>query len=588
MKHVLSNKKNTPGLSLVEALIVSALITIVFGALFASFQYSLHLISQTRAKTSALSLANDRMEYFRSLSYDDVGTVAGIPSGLIPQNSTTTLNNIEFHERVLVEYVDDPADGVLTATTTDSNGIPADYKRIKIEVSWVIKDTSGSISMVSNIVPRSIETTAGGGTVRVNVLDADAAPLSGASVTLINNTTTTTINVTKSTDATGAALFSGAPAASNYEVIVTAPGYSTDQTYAATTSNPNPTTAPFSVLEADISTMTFQIDDLSDIDILTYSDITDGSITEGFLDASGVASSTDTEVIGGGLRLLQTAGLYALTGEAFLTVAAPSPLLGWGSLTADVLVPSNTSYKIHFYTSSSSSYTLIPDGDLPGNATGFSESVVDISSLLVSTYPSVVVGIHFETTDTSASPSVDELSLYYRESETARSGVALSLHGNKVIGTDLSADPIYKTELSGSTDGFGAVSFSDVEFDTYLFNIPLSLTVARACPLLPLVHEAGVDSSVEIVLVGATTDSLKTTIRAASGEYIPGASVTLSRSGFSETVDTGLCGQAFISSGVAAESDYEITVTKPGFVTEVISNYSISGNGDILIILNPQ
>jgi len=86
-----SSKK---GFSLVEAIIVAALATIVFGALFSSFQYSLKLVNNSRAKLSALSVANDRMEYFRSLPYDSVGVVAGYPTGTIPQNSTTTLNGI--------------------------------------------------------------------------------------------------------------------------------------------------------------------------------------------------------------------------------------------------------------------------------------------------------------------------------------------------------------------------------------------------------------------------------------------------------------------------------------------------------------
>src|SRR5690606_13405640 len=128
---MLNKRLSTHGLSLVEALIVVALSVIIFGALFAGTRYSLELIAHSRAKLSALSLANDQMELFRSLPYDDVGTLNGIPPGVIPQVSTTTLNGIEFTQRVLVEYVDDPADGQLTSTTTDSNGIPSDYKRIK-------------------------------------------------------------------------------------------------------------------------------------------------------------------------------------------------------------------------------------------------------------------------------------------------------------------------------------------------------------------------------------------------------------------------------------------------------------------------
>ena len=120
MKYKSSSQK---GLSLVEVIVVAALSTLVFGGLLLSFKFSLELINQSRAKLSALSVANDRMEYFRSLPYNDVGVIAGFPAGTIPQNSTLNLNGINFSERVLVEYVDDDADG---STGADTNGIILD------------------------------------------------------------------------------------------------------------------------------------------------------------------------------------------------------------------------------------------------------------------------------------------------------------------------------------------------------------------------------------------------------------------------------------------------------------------------------
>ena len=49
------------GFSFVEIIIVSALSALIFGVLFSSFQFTLELISDSRAKLSALSIANDRM-----------------------------------------------------------------------------------------------------------------------------------------------------------------------------------------------------------------------------------------------------------------------------------------------------------------------------------------------------------------------------------------------------------------------------------------------------------------------------------------------------------------------------------------------
>ncbi len=573
------------GFSFIEALIVAAVGVTIFAGLFGTFRYTFELLAHAKAKTTAVTIANQRMEYFRSLPYSQVGTIAGIPPGTIPQNSTSTLNKIQFSERVLVEYVDDPADGLLTATTTDSNGIPADYKRVKIEIGWTLKGQRKSIVLTSNIVPRSIETTDGGGTIRVNVLDADSTPLPGASVRVINNTTTTTIDVAKNTDSTGTALFSGAPAASNYEVIVTAPGYSTDRTYQATVANPNPTTAPFSLLEADISTVTFQIGELSDINITTYSSITDTERKEEFFGSTGVVSSTGTAVASGVLRLIQTGGVYGTSGQATLLAVAPTPLIAWGAITVDATVPSGTSYNVQVGTVSSSTFTVIPDAVLPGNSSGFTQKLIDISSLNPATYPSLSLRFRLNTTNTANSPTINEAAIYYREAAVPRAGVALSLRGNKVIGSDSSSAPIYKTTLSGTTSASGALSFSNVEFDTFEVTVPGSLLVSVACPNIPLIHQAGINSSVALVLRGSVAYSLLTTVVTQTGRPIPGATVTLSRSGFTQTVNTNICGQTFMNSGVLPESDYEVTVSKPGYATQTITAVSVLDNRDLIVTL---
>mgnify|MGYP000879848803 CR=1 FL=1 len=258
---------------LIELVVVSAISVVIFGALFVSFQFTLELVATTRSKLSGLSLANERMEFFRSLPYDSVGVIAGFPSGTIPQTSTSSLNGIEFTERVRVDYVNDPADDV---SGVDSNGIITDYKQIRLEYTWQLNGGSKELSLTSYIVPRAIESNVGGGTARINVLGPDSLPLQNAQVRLITSSSTFTYDVTNPTDVNGSALFA-VPADSGYQVEVTAniggEQYSTAGTYVATTSNPNPVVGPFAVLEADVSTLTFQMGELSDIDIAVSSAI---------------------------------------------------------------------------------------------------------------------------------------------------------------------------------------------------------------------------------------------------------------------------------------------------------------------------
>lgn len=580
------NAKQQSGITLVELLIVIGVTVVIFSGLFASVQYTFRLIANSSAEMSALSLVNDRMEYFRSLPYDDVGTVSGIPAGAIPQNSTTTLNGIEFSERVLVEYVDDPADGALTATTTDSNGIPSDYKRIKIEVSWTLDGNNDSVSLVSNIVPRSIETTSGGGTVRVNVLDADSTFLSGAEVRLLNNTTTSTIDITRYSDVSGIALFSGAPAASDYQVFVTAPGYSTDQTYEATTTNPNPATVPFAVLESDISTVTFQIGELSDIEVSTLSSVTEGNIEETFDDWSGIATSTEVDVDFGELELAGGAGSYEPTGEAYLEQMIPASLDRWESVVVIGDRPVSTDFRVQLYTGTTSAYSLVDDDDLPGNAAGFTTNIIDLSGLDVGTYPDLTVFLELESSDPNETPEIAEVITYYRTGETTRANVNFDVEGNKVIGEELDLTPIKKVAFSTSTDGSGERTLGDIEFDSYSFDNTDGLTLVRSCPNLPLAHMAGATSTLEMVLGSGVANSLRVFVSSGSGDPLPGVTVDISRTGFSDSAETDACGQVFFSSGVTANNDYVIDASRNGYNSYQIDPYDLSGNSGVNIVLN--
>ncbi|MEZ4194815.1 MAG: prepilin-type N-terminal cleavage/methylation domain-containing protein [Candidatus Paceibacterota bacterium] len=447
------------GFTLVEVIIVSAISVLIFGAMFASFQYSLRLINLSRSKLSAISVANDRMEYFRSLPYNNVGTIAGIPPGTIPQNNIISLNGIEFNERVLVEYVDDPADGLNVA---DTNGIPSDYKRVKVEYTWEINGVNGQIALISNIVPRSIETTAGGGTVRINVIDDQSNLLPGARVRLTNASSTSPIDVTKITDVNGEALFSGTPVDSNYEVSVTGPiagkSYSVDKTYEATTTNPNPSLSPFSVLESDISTLTFQIGELSDINLVLKSSVTDSRFVEDFTSLGGITSYSSVASNGDELVLSDTAGVYDVYGEVYFEVI-PTAIEAWQAVRVAANVPADTDYKVYFYTGAGAGpYTIIPDTDLPGNSGGFADSIIDISNLSPTLYPSFVVGVVLETSDVSVTPIIDEVGVYYREAETLMTNQSMGVRGSKIIGTDATANFIYKYDVSTTTDVNGEIT----------------------------------------------------------------------------------------------------------------------------------
>lgn len=570
-------RKKQAGFSLVEVLVVIGISLVIFAGLFAAFEYSLKLIGQSRAKMTALTVANDQMEYIRSLSYNSVGTVSGIPTGPLPQLSTTTLNDIDFTKRILVEYIDDDADGIGAA---DANGITTDYKQAKVTVEWDINGVSNEVFLVSNITPVSIETNVGGGTLRVNVFDADVQPLPGASVRVVNNTIVPNIDVTRSTDAAGTALFGGAPAGPDYEIFVTGTGYSSDQTYMATTTLPAPATQPIAVVEANISTMDFFIDRTSELEVRTYSDRTVGEVIETFSDSAGIVESTNVAVSGGSVGLASTLGVYENSGVLFLSPIAPSPIESWEFLVTRGDEPFNTAATVRFYTSTSTA-DLIPDSDLPGNGIGFSPGTVDVSTLSSGVYPSVVIGITLETLDTSLTPTVDEVQLFYLESETILAGADLFMQGSKTIGTNASGSAVYKTSASITTDSNGEYVFPALEWDAYTFESP-DYDIAEACSNNPLDLRPNSDETMEIVLVGDTANTLRVEVETVSGTKLIGAEILLERPGYSETINASVCGQAFFS-GLSANTDYELTVTPDGYSPQTISALSIASDEVVVV-----
>lgn len=580
--------QNSTGFSLVEVIFVSALALLVFGAIFGSFQYSLKLISNTRAKLTAVSVANDRMEYFRSLPYDNVGVISGYPAGTIPQNSTSTLNGIVFKENVKVDYMDDPADGMAAA---DTNSITTDYKRIRLEYTWHFGDIGGNIVLLSYIVPRSIETNAGGGTARINVLDADSTLLTGATVRLIGASSTFPYDVTNLTDLSGAATFS-VPADGGYQAIVTAniggKLYSTSQTYEATTTNPNPTVGPFAVLAADISTLTFQIGKLSDMGISIYSAVEENYFGEDFTNLTSLASYTDVDSDGNKLILKNNAGVYESTGTAYLGPIDPSPLLKWQTIKVDAQLPLDTNYRIHLYTSVTPGiYELVPDSELAGNTLGYTDNLINISKLDVGLYPKVYVGITLLTANTAGTPVIDEISLYYRKTQTPISALSFNLHGTKLIGTNSSFQPIYKYLNNHTTDAFGRVNLTDMEYDDYKVAFT-GYDVAMGCPAYPIVQEAGVNGETEIVLVPNSASTLRVSVVDGLGRAVPNATVKLERPGYDVTKYTNYCGQTFFAGGgLSDNSDYVLTVSSIGHSTVTRNSFSVIGDSVDIETLSP-
>lgn len=562
--------RHKSGFTLIEIIIVAAVLMLFFGGIMLSIQYSIQLISFSRVKISALSVATDRLELVRSLPYNSIGVISGFPAGPIPQVETIVFNGFTFTVRTLIDYVDDSADGLATA---DGNGITTDYKQVEISVEWTLRGVTDQVVFKSTASPRSIETNVGGGTVRVNVFDAAVAPVSAATVRVFN-TSGITYDVTRFTDASGSALFSVA-SGSNYQIEVSRPGFSRDGTLVPTTAVPNPATSPITVLEAGISTMNFFIDRTSTATIVLADSVVSASTVVDLTTPTNWATSTAVRVVTG-TELDEVAGVYVSNGSFMVNPYTPTSLARWEYALLAADVPTNTEVRYRFYTSTNTA-DLIPDSDLPGNSTGFTTRVVNLRGLDATLYPTLVVGVELSTTDGTETPEVTSLTFVSVESSVPAANQSFTLQGQKAIGTNAMAVPVPKTLVATTTDTSGVRTLTNLEWDTFELVLPPGLTVREVCPAFPLQLAPDTTVTVSAILQATSTNSLLVTVVDAAGATVPAATVDLVYGGSVVASDTTSgCGQVYFS-GLTSQPDYVLELSHPDLGPLVIDPVLVSG-----------
>lgn len=552
------------GMSLIDTLAGIALFVLVFTSLFAGARLAIGVIANNKAKTGALAVLNQKMEEVKSTAYADLGTVSGIPAGTIPQNATTTLNATEYSIRTLIQYVDLPQDG---SGAGDTNGITADGKQVKVEVGWYDRDKPRLLSMVTTLAPKGVESVAGGGTLRINVFDALAQAVAGASVRVENSSLIPPVDVTTFTNSEGVVLFPGASAGSSYKVTVTKGGYSTDQTYDADGANPTPSPGHFTIAVGQTTTGSFSIDTLGSLLVSTYSPIQGGSFSDTFASAANIEASVDAEVTSGEIRLALNGVDYFSVGTARSTSTAPQYLHTWESASWDMLVPANTNATVFVYSVDDLGVaTLVPDIVLPGNSAGYSASPISLVTVATSTYARLALGVLFETTDVALTPSLLEWEIAYTEGPLPLPNIPFTVYGAKIIGTDGGGAPIYKYTSSGTTGSSAKTSLASVEWDTYTIAQDPNVTgydVVESCLPQPVPLSPGASIESVLTLSPKSTHSLLMSFKTASGVLLPDVEATVTRTGYSSMATSSSCGQVYI--GGLTQNTYVIDATKSGY-----------------------
>lgn len=206
---------------------IFALITVTF---YQVFSIGTRYIIDSKNRLGAISLANERMEMARNLSYNDIGTQGGQIEGNIPQEQDVTENGRIYHVKTEVSYVQDLLDGL--AGSGDINW--EDYKKVTIIVSWNNQSFSSNVTLTSRFVPPGLEVNnPNDGILSINVFSDQpgGTGIPNSSVHVANSETG--LSTTLETDSSGNVTLMGnniTQSIQKYEITVSKSGYETIST----------------------------------------------------------------------------------------------------------------------------------------------------------------------------------------------------------------------------------------------------------------------------------------------------------------------------------------------------------------------
>ena len=239
--------EDSAGSTLVELMVAIVILGMIGAGFFGLFSALLGSSVLAQQKAAALTMVTNRMEYLKSLPYNNLAVAGGSIYSATPLPATETVkqNNVTYTITTSINYVDDAFDGCTNypsqalkqkycrnypapsgAPTVDQN--PQDYKVINVYA----KNRQGTrlAEVDTQIAARVAETASNTGSLFVNVIDSTGNPVQGASVSVNNPTLAPTVAVSDTTDSAGIAIFYGLPPDTtgfDYSITASKTGYST-------------------------------------------------------------------------------------------------------------------------------------------------------------------------------------------------------------------------------------------------------------------------------------------------------------------------------------------------------------------------
>lgn len=461
---------NKKGFTLIDVLVGSALMLIVFFGIFGAYQLGAKVVGQSKNRITASAIANQWIEKARNLPYSSIGVQGGFPDGVLESFVSNIVNNTEYLIENRVDFVVDPTDGLVAP----QDECPNDYKRFEVKVSWAGR-FPGDVKLSTDISPKNTaqECSIQGGILGVSVFDAFGVAVPSPVIQIKDPQTDQ--NIKTAIPVLGEYNFS--LTTSTYKVVVSKSGYSTGRTFAPGEvyngrTIVTPTKPHFPVLEDQLTSASFSIDGLSSFSIKTLSPQGQEFWADSFLNESKIQELSSLTVAQGKVSLASTSEGYSASGYLVSQPVAPANLMSWREFSWTDFEDIDTDLNYQIYYSTNTNWLLIPDVDLAGNSEGFDVSPVDLSGLSISEYFQLEIRGNFSTNATATTPILNDWQISWAtDVPTPIPHVSFSLRGNKIVGYDAQEEPIYKYSLNGLSDSGGQDTVADLEWDSYAFSI---------------------------------------------------------------------------------------------------------------------
>jgi len=588
-------KRKKQGFTLIEVMVGIFIMLIIFIGLFELIHFTFRVVAQSKARITATALANQKLELTRNLTYNQVGTLEGIPSGTIPETETQVRNGITFTVKTTVVYIDDAFDN-----TYPNDPLPTDYKRVRVKVDWG-GSISGDVSLITDVAPKGVENTGGGGIISVVVFDSQGRPVPQADIHIQNSSSTAPIDAHYQTNDQGRLFLPGAPACGHcYHITAIKDGYTSDRTYSpgevvngATLAHPdNP---DVTILENSLQDVSLTIDLVSSLYIQTILYAKQQSWQDDFFDTNKIVTMSQIVATTSPASMIldQQGGNYPDSGYLVSQTINPSGLVEWETLTVDANTPSDTTLKYHLLYFQDPAWVFIPDSDLTingvKNSDGFTAASLDLKNLNIVKYPQIRLRADLTTADPSQTPVLDSWQITWLSFDTTDPipNTSLTMLGTKTLGTDNTNQPVIKYSQDNlKTDSNGVLDVSGLEWDTYTLALKSSASynLANASPVQPFNLDANTNLPVALKLAGHQNHTLLVTIKDATGQPIAGADAHLYRVNYDKERLSFASGQVFFSP--LGQTNYTLDVAASGYQTWS-GSINVNGQNVQVITLTP-